>query len=57
MWDKGNWQACCTWHHNVVKQILEGRLGRGEISMSDLRLDSPTAINLTRSMRRGGGGV
>lgn len=57
MWDRANWQSCCTWHHNVVKQLLESRHGRGEISVGELRLDSSAAVALTRSLRRGGGGV
>lgn len=27
MWDEGNWQALCAWHHNR-KTVLEGAFGR-----------------------------
>jgi 5-methylcytosine-specific restriction enzyme A len=23
LWDQGNWQPSCTWHHSVIKQQLE----------------------------------
>jgi len=47
-WDRANWQSACAWHHNVVKQVLEAMWDRGEIGMADLRLDSETAVRLTR---------
>lgn len=53
-WDKGNWQPCCRWHHDVVKQILERDWDAGRIGLADLRLDSAYAIRITNRMRGGG---
>lgn len=50
-WDTNNWQACCAWHHDVVKQRLERRWASGALPASDLRLDSDVAITETRAMR------
>ena len=49
-WNLANWQPACHWHHNVVKQILERRFARGEVSAEDLRLESPMAIALSRKL-------
>ncbi|MGF1628294.1 MAG: HNH endonuclease [Kiloniellaceae bacterium] len=46
MWDEANLQPACTWHHSTVKQALEWRFEAGEIDTPDLRLDSPTALEL-----------
>lgn len=48
MWDQGNWQSACDWHHNVIKQRLERMWKLGEITALDLRLDGPVAVRLTR---------
>lgn len=50
LWDMANWQPCCAWHHDVVKQQLEQRWARGEIGPASLRLDSPEAVALTRDL-------
>jgi 5-methylcytosine-specific restriction protein A len=52
MWDEGNWQPACAWHHNSIKAQLDRRYKRGELDASQLRLDSKTAIVLTRQQRR-----
>lgn len=49
-WDSDNWQSACAWHHDVVKQRLERMFERGEIAADQLRLDSHTAISLTRRL-------
>lgn len=54
-WDSSNWQPACRWHHDVVKQALEGAWARGACTVADLRLDSPRAVAVSR-LRRGGGG-
>ena len=53
-WDRDNWQPCCKWHHNVVKQRLDQMFEAGQIGVDQLRLDSQTAIRLTREL--GGAG-
>lgn len=50
-WRRSNWQALCKWHHDKVKQILEGQYEAGAIDVAALRMDSPTAIALTRRLR------
>jgi 5-methylcytosine-specific restriction protein A len=50
MWDERNWQAACEAHHNVVKQTLERMHEAGRIKASELRLDSQTAVRLTREL-------
>lgn len=47
-WAEANWQPSCAWHHDVVKQRLEALHLRGQATPSDLRLDSPKAIAMTR---------
>jgi 5-methylcytosine-specific restriction protein A len=49
-WNRNNWQPSCGWHHNVVKQALEGQWSRGTIGDDALRLDSPEAKALTLSL-------
>lgn len=49
-WDRSNWQACCQWHHDVVKQKLELKWQRGEIGVADLRLDGSVAIALSKAL-------
>jgi 5-methylcytosine-specific restriction protein A len=51
-WDKANWQGCCKWHHDVVKQKLERMWLAGAIRAADLRLDSAVAVAMSRQMRR-----
>ena len=50
MWDQANWQACCQWHHDVVKQRLEQYYETKRIRAEDLRLDSEPAKRLTRHL-------
>lgn len=50
-WDRGMWQPTCRWHHDVVKKQLEAAFDRGELTVADLWLDSPTARRLTRRLR------
>lgn len=47
-WDAANLQPSCAWHHDVVKQALEQQYERGAIALSDLWLNSPAAIKLSR---------
>lgn len=47
-WSSANFQPSCAWHHNVVKQQLENMYERGAIALSDLWLNSPAAIKLSR---------
>lgn len=49
-WNERNWQSCCAWHHDVVKQKLEALRLKGEINIDDLRLDSEVAKRLTREL-------
>jgi len=49
-WNADMWQACCAWHHDVVKQKLEAMYERCEIVVSDLWLDSRIAVKLTREL-------
>jgi 5-methylcytosine-specific restriction protein A len=49
-WDRHNWQPACNWHHQVVKQKLELLFDQGKAKASDLRLDSPMAVALTRDL-------
>jgi 5-methylcytosine-specific restriction enzyme A len=48
-WDTSNWQSSCNWHHNSIKPILEAMFRAGKIPASELKLQSKTAIQLTRS--------
>jgi 5-methylcytosine-specific restriction protein A len=50
-WDKANWQSSCQWHHDVVKQRLEWMWQQGALSVAELKLDSETAKQITRSLR------
>ncbi len=47
-WDEDNWQACCEWHHNVIKQRLEYQFAGRRIGAKDLHLSSPVAVKLTK---------
>lgn len=49
-WDRDNWQACCKWHHDVVKQTLEQQFSSGHIGEAALRLTSSEARRLTLLM-------
>jgi 5-methylcytosine-specific restriction endonuclease McrA len=49
-WDKCNWQPACARHHDIVKQRLEAWLAIGKAKPSDMRLDSPVAIKLSREV-------
>lgn len=46
-WERRNWQPSCRWHHDVIKQKLEGMFAKGQIGERDLRLDSEAARQLT----------
>ena len=50
-WDKDNWQPCCRWHHDVVKQSLERAFDAGQTVASDLLLTSHRALALAASLR------
>jgi 5-methylcytosine-specific restriction protein A len=47
-WDRHNWQPCCKWHHNSVKKKLEALYDQGKIGVEELRLDSMTAVEMTK---------
>ncbi len=47
-WDRDNWQPCCKWHHDVVKQALERQFASGSIGRTALRLTSAEARRITR---------
>lgn len=49
-WDEDNWQGCCAWHHDVIKQLLERLYAAGELTADDLRLDSAAAVRLTKEL-------
>lgn len=50
-WDRSNHQSACgTLCHSRVKQILETRWRRGELSAGDLRLDSAAAQAVRQSL-------
>lgn len=49
-WNSDNWQSCCAWHHDVVKQRLEAMFDDGSATVADLRLDSDLAKRLTRQL-------
>lgn len=50
-WDTSMWQACCGWHHDVVKQRLEQMWDRGEVQVVDLWLNSPIALAVASRLR------
>jgi 5-methylcytosine-specific restriction protein A len=50
-WDRTMWQSACRWHHDVVKKRLESLFANGELTVSDLWLNSAAAVAMTRSMR------
>lgn len=52
-WKKSNWQGCCKWHHDAVKQRLESLYAAGKIDAASLVLTSPYALSLARRMRIG----
>ena len=54
MWSKDNWQPCCQWHHDIVKQRLERLFDDGVIDTDALCLDSAEAIEISRACREGG---
>jgi 5-methylcytosine-specific restriction protein A len=47
-WNVAMWQSACRWHHDVIKPQLERMYEQGEIGLTELRLDSATAIKLSR---------
>jgi 5-methylcytosine-specific restriction endonuclease McrA len=50
-WDPKNWQPCCRWHHDVVKQQLERMHQLNQVKASDLLLTSATALDLAARLR------
>ena len=46
-WDASHWQACCKWHHDSIKQMLERMYQRRKIPATELWLTSDTAKRLT----------
>ena len=55
-WNAEMWQPACAWHHDTVKQQLEQRYAKGELTIADLWLNSPAAIALTLDLIEAGGG-
>jgi hypothetical protein len=49
-WNSEQWQPACKWHDDLVKQLLELMLARGELAVADLRFSSTAAIRLTLSL-------
>jgi 5-methylcytosine-specific restriction endonuclease McrA len=47
-WDASMWQPSCAWHHDVIKKQLEQQYEQGHLTVSDLWLNSPSAIRLSR---------
>jgi 5-methylcytosine-specific restriction protein A len=45
-WDTGMWQPCCKWHHDSVKQQLERLYASGRVPISELWLNSKTAVRV-----------
>ena len=56
-WSESNWQPCCLWHHNTVKQSLELRYTLGQCTAADLVLTSPVAVKLARERHKPAIGV
>jgi 5-methylcytosine-specific restriction enzyme A len=56
-WNRANWQAACSWHHDVVKKRLEQRFDANELAAADLRLDSEWAKATTIELEGVGGGL
>ena len=50
-WDRSNWQACCRWHHDVIKQVLEREYIAGRVGRADLLLTSRNALDLASRLR------
>ena len=46
-WNSEQWQPACAWHHDVIKQQLEGMFAKGKVAVADLWLNSAAAIRLT----------
>jgi hypothetical protein len=51
IFDAGNLQSSCTWHHSVVKQILEAMWRAGKATVTDLKLDSPLALSVAQEQQ------
>lgn len=51
-YDQTNWQACCRWHHDAIKQSLELQYQLGRVVARDLLLTSPVAVRLARARHR-----
>ena len=47
-WNTALWQPACRWHHDAIKPLLERMFEQGEIVLSELWLNSPTAIRLSK---------
>lgn len=50
-WSRENWQPCCRWHHDVVKQALEREFEHGRVKVSDLHLTSARALSVAARLR------
>jgi hypothetical protein len=50
LWSEANWQPACREHHDIIKQRLEDMWNARTITSDELRLDSATAIRLTRDL-------
>ncbi len=51
-WSRSNWQACCKWHHDTVKQRIEAQWVRGLVNDAALALDSSVAMRISREIGR-----
>lgn len=52
LWDEANWQSSCRWHHSAVKQRLEQLWREGLVTLDELRLDSPKAVEVSHETPR-----
>lgn len=51
-WGPDNWQGCCTWRRDVIKQRLERAYVASQAFLDDLKLDIARAISLTLKQMR-----
>ena len=51
-WNTTMWQPACRWCHDVIKRTLEQMFTRGEIAVSELWLNSKTALSILRRRPR-----
>jgi 5-methylcytosine-specific restriction enzyme A len=51
-WSESNWQPCCRWHHDSIKQSLELQFRLGQCTSADLVLTSRVALKLARERHK-----